>query len=57
MEKIKIGFPDGNGVLGGIDFWNRYTNIANVEFIDVSHNLIELQKISNSLSPIKSANF
>ena len=52
MEKIKIGFPDGNGVLGGIDFWNRYTNIANVEFIDVSHNLIELQKISNSLFPI-----
>ena len=27
MKKIKIGFPDGNGVLGGIDFWNRYTNI------------------------------
>lgn len=52
MEKVKIGFPDGNGVLGGIDFWNKYTSIANVETIDVSHNLLELQKISNSFFPI-----
>lgn len=46
-----IGFPDGSGAIGGYDFWTRYCNAAELEIVDVSHDLSELQRISNNLFP------
>ena len=46
-----IGFPDGSGAFGGYDFWTRFCNAADLEIVDVTHDLSELQKISNNLFP------
>lgn len=50
-DRIRIGFPDGSGAIGGYSFWSRFCNAAGLEMVDVTHDLSELQKISNNLFP------
>ena len=49
MSRVKVGFPDGDGVLGGYEFWKKYCDTAEVELVDVTHKLSELQVISQSM--------
>lgn len=51
MSRVKVGFPDGDGVLGGYEFWKKYCDTAEVELVDVTHKLSELQVISQSIFP------
>lgn len=46
MNRVRVGLPDGDGVLGGYEFWQKYCDAAEVELVEVTHNLHELQVIS-----------
>lgn len=51
MTRTKIGIPDGNGALGGYEFWTDFCNIIKIELIDVPYDLRNLQEISNTYFP------
>lgn len=51
MTRTKIGIPDGDGALGGYEFWADFSNTIKIELIDVSHDLRNLQEISNNYFP------
>ncbi|MBS6574743.1 hypothetical protein [Parabacteroides goldsteinii] len=53
INSIKIGFPDGNGVLGNYEFWEEYCKAAKLTIIDGSHDLKELQNISHQYFPTR----
>ena len=51
MTRTKIGIPDGDGALGGYEFWTDFSSTIKIELIDVSHDLHNLQEISNKYFP------
>lgn len=51
MYLTRIGFPDGNGVLGNYEFWMEYCKAAKIVSTDVTHNLKKLQDISRLYFP------